>query len=217
MKAPLFLRAKHWQIFVPLMVIPFITMIIFMMVTVASMIASRPEGPEDVIGVFYFMPFITLICAATQFLWIWNVAVNLRKYIQSPERKPRIMLFRFTFFIPLVYICFIPFLMVNFLKSVAFGHSPNPAEIIPFALTIFFGNLLMMFCFLNNNYVVAKTIKMAELQRKVTFGDFVGDFFFMLIFPVAIWFIQPRINKIVNGEEENISVAEQKVQRDILD
>lgn len=217
MKAPLFLRAKHWQIFVPLIAIPFITMIVFMVMMVINISADQPGGPNDVFFMLDVMPVLFILCAGTQFLWMWNVAVNLRKYIHSTDRKPRVKLFRITFFFPLVYMIILPMIMKGFMNEIFRGNNSHPENVLPFFLMIFFGHMTMMFCLLNNNYVVTKTIKMAELQRKVTFGDFVGDFFFMLVFPVAIWFFQPRINKIVNGENENPSLGESKIQSDLLD
>lgn len=43
----------------------------------------------------------------------------------------------------------------------------------------------------------AKTLKSIELGRKVTFGEYLGDFFLFLFLPFGIWFLQPRINQIV--------------------
>jgi hypothetical protein len=80
------------------------------------------------------------------------------------------------------------------------GQMPDPGAVVGFMLMMFLCYFILLFCLLNNNYVVTKTIRMAELQRKVTFNDFVGDFFFMLIFPIAIWFLQPRINDVINGK-----------------
>lgn len=194
-----------------MMVIPFVTMIVFMVMIITGF-SFEPEGPKNIIWIFDYMPILFLLCAGTQLLWVWNVGENLRKYIHSSDRKPRINLFRITFFVPLIYMCFFPF----FMKGFVFGMT-DPAQIIPIMLLMMLGNFVMMFCFLNNNYVVAKTIKMAELQRKVTFNDFVGDFFFMLVFPIAIWFLQPRINKIVNGEAGEKNVRITPPEKDLLD
>lgn len=103
------------------------------------------------------------------------------------------------------------------MSQVFSSQRPDFGVVVPFFLLIFVGHSFTFFCMLNNNYVVAKTIKMAELQRKVTFGDFVGDFFFMLIFPVAIWFLQPRINNIVNGEFPESKSRSVLPERDLLD
>jgi len=198
--APFFLRAKHWHIFIPLIAIPFVVMMIFMAIMGATFTASQPDGPEDIVWVFYFMPVMMILGVSVQYLWMWTVAVKLRDYIQVPERKPRVNLFKATFVISLIIMCIYPVSMVNFVVDMKPGGMPDPGAIISFVMMMFLCYFVLLFCLLNNNYVVTKTIRMAELQRKVTFNDFVGDFFFMLIFPVAIWFLQPRINDVINGK-----------------
>ena len=56
-------------------------------------------------------------------------------------------------------------------------------------------HLLSMFSIFFMMYKAAKTVKIAEFQRKVTFGDFAGEFFLMWFFPLGIWIVQPKINK----------------------
>lgn len=53
-----------------------------------------------------------------------------------------------------------------------------------------------MFCTVYTMYFAAKTIKLAELQRPVTFTDFADEFFLIWFFPIGIWFVQPRINEL---------------------
>ena len=43
----------------------------------------------------------------------------------------------------------------------------------------------------------ARTLKTIELGRKAGFGEYVGDFFLILFLPLGIWFLQPRVNKII--------------------
>lgn len=44
----------------------------------------------------------------------------------------------------------------------------------------------------------AKTIKTVELQKKVTFSDFAGEFFLLWFSPIGIWILQPKINKFAS-------------------
>ena len=57
---------------------------------------------------------------------------------------------------------------------------------------------VMVFCVLYIMYFAAKSIKTAQLKRKVKFGDFVGDFFLLWMYPIGVWIEQPIINKIVD-------------------
>jgi len=53
-----------------------------------------------------------------------------------------------------------------------------------------------MYCIFYLMYKAAKTIKTAEVQKPVSFGDFAGEFFLLWFFPIGIWFLQPKINKL---------------------
>jgi len=44
-----------------------------------------------------------------------------------------------------------------------------------------------------------KTLNSAEMQKEAHFSDYIGDFFLLWVFPIGVWFIQPRINSLVNG------------------
>jgi hypothetical protein len=52
-------------------------------------------------------------------------------------------------------------------------------------------------------YFVAKTMKSVEMQKTVTFNDYAGEFFLIWFFPIGIWFLQPRINKIFGFDKSN--------------
>ena len=51
-------------------------------------------------------------------------------------------------------------------------------------------------------YLLAKTMKIAELQRNVQGKEVLGDFFLFLFFPIGVWFLQPRVNRWVELAEE---------------
>jgi len=57
-----------------------------------------------------------------------------------------------------------------------------------------------MFCIFYSLYFIAKELKSVELQKPVTFSDFAGEFFLLWFFPIGIWIIQPRINKIFESK-----------------
>ena len=46
-------------------------------------------------------------------------------------------------------------------------------------------------------YFTAKIFKIVEYQRNVEFSEFKKEFFIMVLYPVGIWLLQPKINKIV--------------------
>jgi len=54
----------------------------------------------------------------------------------------------------------------------------------------------------------AKTIKLAELQRSVTFSDFAGEFFLIWFFPIGIWFVQPKVNLLAQAATSDFNEEE---------
>ncbi len=62
---------------------------------------------------------------------------------------------------------------------------------------IFHIHLFAVFSFFYVVYMTAKSIKVAECQKDVMFVDFAGEFFLLWFFPIGIWFLQPKINRII--------------------
>jgi len=46
--------------------------------------------------------------------------------------------------------------------------------------------------------IPAKRIRSIELGRKVSFGDYWGLFFMFIFWPIGVWFIQARVNKLLS-------------------
>lgn len=62
-------------------------------------------------------------------------------------------------------------------------------------------HLFSMFCIFYCLYFVSKTIKTVELQREVSFSDFAGEFFMIWLFPIGVWIVQPKINRMMENKE----------------
>lgn len=60
----------------------------------------------------------------------------------------------------------------------------------------------VFYAFLHFLAFPAKTLKSIELNKKAGFGDYIGDFFLIVFLPIGIWFLQPRINRIVEMQKE---------------
>jgi len=65
-----------------------------------------------------------------------------------------------------------------------------------FGLLMVPGTFLYMFCAFYVMYFIAKELKTVELQRDVMFSDYIGEFLLLWFFPVGVWVLQPRINKL---------------------
>lgn len=211
----IFLRAKHWQLFVPLVVIPFVVSMILGICVGIAIALNKPKGPEDVIWVFYLLPVIFVLCGFIQFAWFWNVLTKLSKLINHTVKFPyrRIKLF---FFIPIIYMCLIPFFIAFVVKTVTVSHQhvDEIFQLVILSVFVFILHFFSIFCILHTIYFAAKTIRSAELQTNARFSTFVGDFFLIWIFPVGVWFVQPRINKLLEKANGSLgSTGEELVDR----
>jgi ABC-type multidrug transport system fused ATPase/permease subunit len=203
-----FLRAKHWQIFLLVFGVP----VLFQMIMLGAMIAiigtdvsngGQPD-PQTFMGSFFaFFALLMVIVGATFFGWFWSIGIGLQEKIPVNARMKTGM-FKVCFFFPLIYIT----IFVIGMAAMMFGLSsmiennvqPAPAFIFGSMAIIFPLHLFAMFCMFYCLYFVAKTFKTVELQRATAFSDFAGEFFMFWFYPVGIWIIQPKINKMVEND-----------------
>ena len=47
----------------------------------------------------------------------------------------------------------------------------------------------------------AKVLNSIEREKEASLGQYIGDFFLILFLPIGIWFLQPRINRILQKEK----------------
>ncbi|MCG8385551.1 MAG: hypothetical protein MJA30_08430 [Cytophagales bacterium] len=188
-----FLKAKHWQLFLLTFGIPIILQIVIMISMLMSAGWSTKINPTFMISYFAVFPIVMLIFIAAFFGWFWVVAIGLQTKVPDGITM-KVGRFKIFLFIPLIYILFVlGFMLIAMNYVFQDGTPPNPgifALIVPL-------HLFSMFCIFYCLYFVAKTFKTVELQRKVTFSDFAGEFFMIWFYPIGIWVIQPRINKMV--------------------
>ena len=197
-----FLLAKHWQLFL----LTFGLAIIFDIVIFTTAFGQMAKGNSlAFFNVFKFFPLIMLIYVGITFGWFWAVGITLQNKVPETVTM-KTTKFKIFFTIPFVYILLITiFLGILFFPLL---NSPNSGNgffaagyqmgiisiiIIPLHLFSMFG---ILYCL----YFAAKTLKTIELQREVTFSDFAGEFFLIWFFPIGIWFIQPRINRLMQED-----------------
>lgn len=189
-----FLKAKHWQLFALMFGFPLMFQIIIMGVTIAKIESGRSS--DSMLFSMQIFPVIMIIYMALFFGWFWSIAIGLQKKYPSGI-KMKVKKFKIFFLIPLIYMTIISILIgLAFMgaeSDMISGHraiGSMVGVIVPF-------HFLSMFCMFYILYFVSKTIKTVELQREVSFSDFAGEFFLLWFYPIGIWIIQPRINKII--------------------
>jgi hypothetical protein len=210
----IFLRAKHWQIFLITFALPFLFQIIIMVGVFSSLINNRTPDPTIIFGYFKFFPIMMLLFMGGLFCWFWAVAAGLQKMIPATI-KMKIVRFKIFFFIPLIYItCIMAFMAFAFSTNVLQGSNQPPLWFFGTFAIIFPVHIFSMFCIFYCLYFVAKTIKTAELQREVTFSDFIGEFFLVWFHFIGIWILQPKINKMAHDYDDNMRAASEISQSD---
>lgn len=201
--AKILLRARHWHLFLLTFGIPLILQLVFMVYMILTIKGEENLNASILIFSLILFPLVIIINMGVMFGWYWSVAIGLKNKIPE-EVTFNYRRFKIFFFFPLIYIS----LFLIYLLSTFFGFTINPEDINLISLLGFVIlvplHLFAMFCMFYTLYFVAKTFKTVELQRKVTSSDYIGDFFLIWFFPIGLWFIQPKLNKIINQENESI-------------
>ncbi len=196
-----FLRAKHWQLFLPVFGIPVVCQIIM----IATMLANFEDGPPDP-SVFFtalsiFQVAMMFVCGIV-FTWFWSIAMGLQSRIPTHLRMNTAK-FKIFFFTPIAYISVFMLLMGTAFSSLGGaaenGVTPNVGLIGGFMMIIIPLHMFSIFCILYCMYFAAKAFKTAEMQQKTSFSDFAGEFFLIWFYPIGVWIIQPKVNKIAKN------------------
>jgi hypothetical protein len=99
----------------------------------------------------------------------------------KPELRMQTQFFRFSLVYAVAY-AFIFFLVVT-------PDTGFPGWLVPL-------HLACMVCLFYLLYFVSKNLVLAETKKPVSFYEYAGPLFLLWFFPVGVWFIQPRINRL---------------------
>ena len=188
------LKAKHWQLFLLTFGIPMLFQFVMLGTIIFQISTNSTPGPESFFTIVKVFPFLMLLFVGIMMGWFWAVAIELGKKI--PENVSlKTSKFKVFFTFPLVYV----FIFLTFFLTIIEGAASNTAPEFWIFAIIFPLHFFCMFCMFYCLYFVAKTFKTVELQRKVTFADFAGEFFLIWFYPIGIWIIQPKINRMIES------------------
>ena len=160
--------------------------LIFQFVAMASIMSS-----QILTITFVVFPIMMVFFIGLFFGWFYALGTNLHKKLPAAVTM-NLTRFKIFLFIPVVYMLFISVFMFGMFSNISSGGQPNPAIFAVIVPLHFFS----MFCIFYCLYFNAKALKTVEWQKPVTFSDFAGEFFLIWLFPIGIWIIQPRINKL---------------------
>lgn len=206
-----FLKAKHWQLFALMFVVPLVTQIVLVFTVVRNFMALSVSGQEldpanMFSGLIYYL-ILTLYLLFLHFGWYWAVGIKLQGKIPV-EIRLKTSMFKLFLIFPLVYIIALSFALYWFipiLGGMKFQIGESIASWIGFVPFLLFPlNLFCMFCTIYCIYFTARTIKTAEQKKAVRFDEFVGEFFLIMFFPIGVWILQPRLNKLVEEDTNSM-------------
>jgi hypothetical protein len=193
-----FLHLKHWQLFFLLFGIPLFLQLVFIVNIFMTQNAQ---------GVLIIFPVIMTIYTGIYFVWFYALGTNLNWKLPLSVNM-NLKRFKIFLLIPFVYNLVFSFFIffAGFNRIVTNG---QPANIGLMGLTVLIIpiHLFSMFCIFYCLYFVAKSLKTVESQKPVIFGDFAGEFFLIWFFPIGVWIIQPRINRLFSDHEEMQSAS----------
>lgn len=186
----LFLKLKHWQLFLVMTAIP-----LLFQIKIYDSINSINDTSELLLYFVLMMVFFMFFL----FVWLYTLAVNLYKIL--PENiSMSITKFKIIFTIPVIYyILFFAYLLIldNYQPLVM-------NYFVPIMIFLLLGSIVALIGTLYSLYFIAKALISIELKKELTFSDFAGEFFLLWFFPIGVWIIQPRINKLFANNSDTM-------------
>lgn len=161
------LKAKHWQIFLFLMLLSFI----------GNMSIDDSSTLETIFDTLFLIAIVSFPLILGNELYEYlpdNVKLNYNFFLVNGV---------------------LVLLIVG--AALVFGDGQHYEFSGLEALPIYY----VIFAYLYVYAFPVKELKSIELGREAKFGEYAGDLILMLIWPIGIWFIQPRINKVISERD----------------
>ncbi len=142
---------------------------------------------------------INFVAVVTFTLWIYAIGVYGQARINELGLKPmNIKLFKVN--VAIVGAFYLIVLVLSAIIGEVSQTTTGAFELKDALYTI--GGLYFVFAMVQSIVFVCKTISKLEFQREVTFGDYFNNLLLMFFFFVGIWFLQPKVNRLIATEEE---------------
>ncbi|BDD08915.1 hypothetical protein FUAX_13470 [Fulvitalea axinellae] len=191
-----FLRAKHWQLFSYAVALP----LAVAAVTVSVLFSfSGKESGIAALRIPLSVSVVVLMLVLYKCIWLgwlWTLAFGVRErmpvFFEADTERLRMI-----FLVPSAYliIVFIAVFYGSFYTMGASKEFPmSSLFVIPLHL---FSTVCVGYCM----YMAAKTMKGVELGAEPEFADFREEFFLAGLFPVGVWLLQPKLNRIAESME----------------
>lgn len=143
--------------------------------------------------------FINLIAIVTFTLWIYAIGVYGQDRITKLGLKSmNLKLFKANILV--VGAFFLLGLFFPATQGEVSQIAKETFEVEDILYTI--GGLYLIFAIVQTVIFACKTIAKLEFKREVFFGDYFNNLLLMFFFFVGIWFLQPKVNRLIATEDE---------------
>lgn len=120
----------------------------------------------------------------TYFVWIWTICIGLTNQLpQELAIRTNIINILATMLI----VCVLYRFWIEFFSDDPAKTNSTFADVI---------DSICMFLILAFINLASKILKSAETRKSIRFSEHLGEFFLIWFFPIGIWNIQPRINRV---------------------
>ncbi len=178
----IFRKLKHWQIFLLVVGIPILVQLIQNIIFLAS--DQEDVAYANSLGLVLILPLLVY------YGWIGSVGMTFSKRnsaVSMPVGRFRISL--------LVSCLTSVFLLIYFWAYPQTVQSADDEEAIPIMLVglmVFIALFTLFYCL----SFMARAIVQLERKRRINSAEFYSEFVMAVVFPIGIWLLQPRINKL---------------------
>ncbi len=185
------MKLKAWQIALIIVAGSLIASTIFGSVLFVSFLTSSFD--KNILLKLFTTYFVgTSIPYIIHFFWTWNIGFTLNRHLPEDLKKSSTF-FKFSMIFSFAYTVTFAFgfmLSVTHPLSAGFFVGIVPFHAVVTALSAY------------NIFYAARSLKLYELKRKVQTEDILYNLFMILIFPIGIFFLQPKVNQFAKEIED---------------
>ena len=136
----------------------------------------------------------TVPAAVGMFGWMYAIGIGLQRRLPESLQSPQT-----TFRIHFAYVFFcIALIGLIMLFREELNRNQSLSAVVVLLILYYFVAAFVVMRF------AAKSLASLELQRIAAAADYAGYMMLMWLFPVGVWFIQPKLNRIV---DQNVTAA----------
>ena len=202
------LQLKHWQVFLILTGLPILIYILLLLVITPLPVNNsghevQEVDPEWAMNFMEGMMALTVVFSLIVFLWFRGMISGLLQLLETHENRPSKMKLNLAFGFSLLYVMLLTGgIYYWILGLMRMEYEPAHHQVMLAISVILPLHFIAIFSILYLMYQMAKMIRLAEGKPAQRFSDFAGEFFMIWFHPIGIWFLQPRLNALISGNNE---------------